>query len=402
MKNALLNIVIIAVALLIGLSIAEGGLRVAYPVSHDYTHFVWPPRFTKEFHPAAGVMRGVEGVSRFTVNRAGVRGNEFSDDDQYRILAFGGSVTECLFLDDTETWPRLIQDRLSAKVGGKVWVGNVGMSGLSSRDHLLQVPPLLDQYPAIGAILVMAGVNDMLFRLATGDSYDPNYINTPAGVEHHLAKAFHRIIKTDPGKAPEWYESMALWALYDRYRAAQEAKEKAAAKNEGDDTVRVMRQDEAGNAYVRARELRGAATKIYTLPDLTTALGEFEQNMRTIANDATKRGVAVIFVTHPTLWSKDITDEGRAQLWLGGDGDIMSRNVTRYYAAEVLGEAMDRYNQTLMRVCREADAAFCIDVAASMEKNIDYFYDGVHLSEAGARVVADRVVAAMAERMDRL
>jgi hypothetical protein len=124
------------------------------------TYYVWPPRLHQELHPSPRIMPGVSGASRFAVSSLGLRGDEISPDRDVRILALGGSTTECLYLDQLEAWPRLLQERL----GPRVWVGNAGKSGLHTRHHRLQAETLLDQLPRMAAVIVLTGVNDLSAR----------------------------------------------------------------------------------------------------------------------------------------------------------------------------------------------------------------------------------------------
>jgi hypothetical protein len=86
---------------------AEIGPRLVFPPSGKY--YPWLPNLHRIFRPDPNIMPGVQGESNFIVNSQGVRGDEFSPDDDYRILAIGGSTTECLYLDQTEAWPYLVQ-----------------------------------------------------------------------------------------------------------------------------------------------------------------------------------------------------------------------------------------------------------------------------------------------------
>ena len=84
--------------------------------------------------------------SCFVINRDGMRRNPLPDTGFYKILTIGGSTTECLYLDETEAWPRILQQLLG---GEQVWVGNIGKSGLNTKHHIIQVEHLIHQYPGI-------------------------------------------------------------------------------------------------------------------------------------------------------------------------------------------------------------------------------------------------------------
>ena len=91
----------LAELLLRALEGSRGGIR---------TH-VWPPGLHQTFTVPAGVMPGVSAPTRFSINRDGIRGDPLGNH-ALRILAVGGSTTECLYLDDQKAWPALLQRRL--------------------------------------------------------------------------------------------------------------------------------------------------------------------------------------------------------------------------------------------------------------------------------------------------
>lgn len=103
----------------------------------------------------------MSGPGGLTIDSEGIRGAPLPERQKaYRILCVGGSTTECLYLDDRETWPALLQDRLTA-VGRAVWVGNVGISGYATTEHLAfleRFEPLAD----MDCVVVMAGFNDLV------------------------------------------------------------------------------------------------------------------------------------------------------------------------------------------------------------------------------------------------
>jgi hypothetical protein len=73
----------------------------------------------------------------FTTNELGMRGPAVREKEgAYRILAIGGSTTECFSLDDANTWPAVLGTLLSQDGGRRFWVQNVGLSGHASTDHL--------------------------------------------------------------------------------------------------------------------------------------------------------------------------------------------------------------------------------------------------------------------------
>jgi lysophospholipase L1-like esterase len=339
--------------------------------------FVWPPNLRHEFRPSPEIMPGVSGLSRFEINEHGLRGDGLSEDQDVRLLALGGSTTECLFLDGPESWPRLLQDHLSAaRQGPKIWVGNAGKSGLNTWHHRVHAEKLLAQYPRIDAVLVLAGVNDLSQRLALDRAY------APPPPDKVLDEAFEQ--KPLRFMDGPFYKRTALWQGLKKIDRR--------LRTEG------TAQDATGRVYVTWRRHRQDAKAVREeLPDLGPALAEYEDNLRAIAETAARHEARVVFLTQPALWREDLPEDLQRLLWMGGVGQFQKEAGHEYYSAGALASAMAAYNRTLLEVCREIPGALCVDLAASLPRDTAAFYDDVHFNEAGsrrvARVVADHLLA---------
>ena len=316
-------------------------------------------------------MPGVSGASRFTTNALGLRGEEWSPDDSYRILTIGGSTTESLYLDDREAWPRLLQDRLNAgRAGSGVWVGNAGKSGLSSRHHVVQVMRLLEQHP-VDALVVLVGVNDLHYRLSRDTAFQP--------IDQEPKSEFRRIYLTAysiwPARPARFWEPVAVQRRWARAHQRLERPEH-------------VTQDDAGRNYVRWRRHRRAASALRgELPDLGPALLEYARNLHTIVDLAERHAARVVLATQPVMWHAELGPEERALLWLGGVGPFQSEPGHEYYTVEALADGMARYNAVLLEVCA-ARGLDCADLAAALPRDPSVFYDDCHLNEGGARQVA--------------
>jgi hypothetical protein len=131
----------------------------------------------------------------------------------------------------------------------------------------------------------------------------------------------------------------------------------------------------------QAKEIRNE------LPDLASALGEYTRNIHHIIDMAQEKGVRVILVTQPTMWKSNLPKTLEDLLWLGGVGNFMNESGKDYYSSEALQEGIDRYNNTLLEICRER-ALECVDLSSMLEKDITVFYDDVHFNESGAQMVS--------------
>jgi lysophospholipase L1-like esterase len=372
-RRILRRLVPLVLGAVLALALAELLLRALAPRTGGF--YVWPPGLERTFRPSPGVMPGVAGESRFRINSIGLRGAEPSADADPRILCVGGSTTECLYLDQAEAWPAVVEQRL----GGRAWVANAGASGRLTRDHVVQLERLLPLLPGLDRAVLLVGVNDLMLALGQGEAYDPRGLDAPGAREEALRRAFE-VLPRSFGRE-RFPRSTELWRLIvPRLRARLD---------------RGQVQDEAGSVYTTWRAHRAGASRwIDALPDLGPALVEYRRNLTLLAEECSRHGVRLLALTQPCLWSERTPPQHEALLWMGGVGDYQKTPGAPYYTSRALAEGMERYNAELRAVCAELDVD-CLDLAALLPRDTSVFYDDVHFNEAGARLVAEHVAAAL-------
>jgi lysophospholipase L1-like esterase len=375
-REVALSALLILFGTLIALALGELFLELFVPEKTRF--YVWPPNLRYTFQISSEVLPGVtEGESHFISNSEGIRGPEFSGErgSEYRILAVGGSTTECLFLDQSKAWPYLLGENLSKTADGrKVWVGNIGRSGLNTRDHILEMKYLLPYYD-VDVLVFLIGVNDLGLLLEQGDEYDPIYLSEE---EHVWRQLKHAFLVIPPGALPDrpFYEKTRLFRLASSL-AAQEQEEE--------------NQADAWKFYVFGRKNRQEGQIIEQLPSLASALDEYERNIREIVSLGEQQGLRMVFATQPTLWKADITTEEESLLWQGWARRPRKRPGDPYYSVEALASGMAAYNERLLRLCMKYGLE-CVDLARELPKDLTIFYDDGHYNENGARETA-RVLA---------
>lgn len=370
---------LLLVSLAVGLVVAEVVLRIALPSPDGY--YVYPPGLDRSFQPDEELMPGVHGVSHFRVSADGLRASERDADDALRLLAVGGSTTQCLYLDQWEAWPGLLQERLGEATGRPVWVGNAGKAGRRLAEHILQVEMLARQLPDLDGIILLVGANDVNQRLAADHDVPPFDPEDEAQRHELLGRAFDLF-----PRSYDWFPPgrTALAALRDRVQQ----------------TLRIrrawrQRQDHTGENYQAWREMRASASRIRTeLPDLDGALGTYRTELETIRRIARRAGIPVLFVTQPAIYRPDLPPELERLLWMGWVGVRGSEDGDEYYSVAAMARAYDLYNDALRRFCREREAD-CLDLAPLLPKDTRSFYDDLHFNEAGA----DRVAEAIREHL---
>lgn len=376
------GLLLLAVSIGVALLVAEFILRSVYPYSHLEGYYIWPPHLHRVFQPVAELMPGVSGDSRFIVNGQGVRGDEMSPSNTYRILAIGGSTTECLYLDQAETWPYLLQRNLNESLPGQsVWVGNAGVSGRTTRHHVVAVRHLSFKQAGIDAVIMMPGINDLSIRLSQGDQYDPDYMNRPGAEKEMIDRTFAPSMETLAGEP--FYKRTALVGALRPLREMMYS--------------RLQREDTSGRVYALRRQYRQAASEIRDeMPDLTSALAEYSANINTIIDEAKAKPIRLIFLTQPTMWRADLSQRERDLLWFGGVGDFQKQPGMPYYSVEALAEGMSAYNTALIGICG-ARGIECIDLASTLPKDTTVLYDDAHFNESGAAQVAAAIAGYLLE-----
>ncbi len=345
-------------------------LRLAWERTDSYR--VWTPHLETHFRPQPDAMPGIEGLSVFRINALGFRGAERPSSPDLSILAIGGSTTECLYLDQSETWPELLDGLLEAKLGAEVWVANAGVSGRNLRDHLVQLEHLMAQAPAFDVVLMLFGLNDFMLRLARDDAFDPHFMDHPDAEQRLLARAFVEVPLERDHVA--WFKRTALFRLLRATRLHL-----APGNTE---------QDSAGATYATWRANRTNAKAWRTvLPDLGEALAEYRRNLVRAAECIEAAGARCVFATQPAIWSDPLPDGFDARLWMGWVGESQNVPGLEYYTVAALRKGLDRYNRITREVAQER-GAHLIDLAQAMDGDPRWFYDDVHLTEAGARHTA--------------
>lgn len=355
---------------LFGLMLFEGFVRVAWRPAPPAA--LWPPGAQWVFQPASwGVP--VSGTTRFSINEIGLRGPVLPRRGKpYEIIAVGGSTTACWFLDDSKEWPHLVMEGLNSRQKKlPVWVANAGVPGHNSVHHLA-VLKTLPVFKQVDMVVILIGVNDLTASLAFEGASSQTQLE-------QSAEEFREYMLR--GAQSERY----LHPTYKRlrlYQLAQQAK------------VNLLNRFERAGTGAREteRELwqrQRAEGKIVSLPDLHVGLEEYRERMQQLSQQCRVLSVRCLFLTQPVLWRSGLSPAEERSLWLGYVGPWKARN--RFLAAADLELAMNAYNRILLDVCKH-DGLECFDLASVIPKDGSVFYDDAHYTEAGARLIADRLL----------
>jgi lysophospholipase L1-like esterase len=366
--NALPRFLVLALSSATALAAVELGLRARGPAP---AFRVWTPGLEATLEPRPEILGGVSGPTRFRVSSLGFRADERPADAELSILALGGSATECLYLDQDEAWPALLQEDLETRLRRRVWIANAGRSGRTTRDHALQARHLLAQPPRFERILVLTGVNDLCAWLALGQ--------VPAGPAE-LARAFD-VLPRDEVPGP-WWRRTAVFEL------ARELRSRLGDAH--------LAQDPDGGIYTTWRaHRRSAGAWLDELPDPHAALAGYRAGLSDLLASCAGHGSELVLVTQPAMWTADLAPEREALLWMGGVGEYQESPGCAYYTAGALARGLALFNAALEAFAREHDLAL-LDLARALAGDPGCFYDDVHFNEEGARRVARFLAEALA------
>lgn len=350
---------------LLTLGVAEAGLRLLSP---EKPGSIWEPGAHVVHGSNPPGLPGVYAAATFTANAQGLRGPAWPRDKGiYKIITVGGSTTECFVLDDTKEWPHLLMESLNARQKDHpVWVGNAGISGQTTEHHLLLLRNLAILSQA-NMLSILIGIND----LQAAWSFDGSSTQGPLQED---AEDFLR--KTGIAGAPPFPRYKRL-RIYKLVRSAI-----------GTFSPFAVRENTEGPGWFDRRRMRRAAGPQIPAPDISTGLQEYGARIREIARECRLRGLRCLFLTQPSVWREDLSPAEQKLLWFGWVGPIHTPR--GFVSITDAARGMEAFNSVLREACAQLNLE-CFDLAAQVPKNSSLFYDEVHLTESGARIVAAKL-----------
>jgi len=316
-------------------------------------------------------------TTRFIVNREGERGDEVprSREGLYRVLVAGGSQPEGYFLDQDTTWPgalhRLLETpaALSRLGASKVHVGCVARSGVGSEGLDLIFSRLLPQYPRLQLIIILVGVTDVMRWIEQG---------TPDALAPVTVGDVFRCHPDGPfGWTPRRL-AMTELALRGRRRF-----------------LRPIDVDhDAGGWMGRARTMRANAPMVLdSIRDPRPMLDHFDRHFRRLLSRAKAHADRVIVIRQP-WFNRKYSAEEATLMWHGGVGHAWREQVRTYYAFETFDGVMRALDARAAAVASASDVDQ-LDLMPVLEQSARTYYDAFHLTDAGARQVAEAVMASI-------
>lgn len=339
---------LIAVSSFLSIVILEFLVRLISPPNMFSPFLPLRPHNKMELHVN---LSGVSSFAHNTTNQWGLRGDEppVNWDDFFTVVVIGGSTAQCYYLDDHKTWPYALQGKLKSMFP-KTWVGNGGISGHSTRAHILFVREAISKIKP-KAVILMVGINDLWYSM----NDNAQRLGNPA--ERTGWKYF---VLGNSRLA----QVLFLWKiiLFDN----------------------VVVLERSANANFVPAPLVQEMELPNDLRLLLPSLEEYRKNIHTIIADLKTMNVRPIFLTQPLLF--DNSEQWKAVVgWEYSVGGKKGKLSAATYA-----KLLDIFNQEVIRVCR-TDSAEVFDLAAEIPHSGEFFYDAMHFNEKGANLVAEKI-----------
>ncbi|MCK5133085.1 MAG: SGNH/GDSL hydrolase family protein [Candidatus Sabulitectum sp.] len=354
-KLLLERILLLGISTFVGLLAVEVFVRILSPSSVFSASLEFIPHQNLTINVD---LPGMSPIITHTTNSMGFRGEEppADWDSWLTIVTLGGSTTHCYYIDDLKTWPHLLQENLRG-IQSETWVGNAGFCGHSTRAHIILMQEvILNVMPDMVVLLV--GTNDVVYSTRV----DPE----GEGVGTEKSTLGYKFVA-----------SSRLLQLLNTWLKGSFGE------------VHILTENLPPYIHI---PLDGPEMELPDdIRDLCTSLDEYNRNIREIIRLGRESGTRIIFMTQPALWE---------------DSDYWRGIQESYYwdvtedcklSAATVWRMLDIFNFELISIC-SSEGILCLDLASVVPHSPEYFYDGMHLNEAGAQLVSNLLADFMIEQ----
>lgn len=267
-------------------------------------------------------------------------------EESIDIIFFGGSTTECFFVDEDKRYPYLVGKTLEKELGERVSVRNAGLMGKHSMksnfDLMVRGTRLKPQ-----VVVLMHNINDLVQLLYVNGYYD--------GPLTRRLIADHNAGKNERGWVYKTAYSIKEWVFPNIYRVISEGLRKE--PNSFDEW-----EGWRANQDIRAISLKE----------------QFVKSLLTFISIAKSNGFEVVLMTQ--FNRMDVDDEFIVgNYYLNAQYGIPHDLFFDYYHL---------FNNAI-RETAEKENVLLIDLANHVPSSSEYLYDAVHLNTNGSILTAE-------------
>lgn len=296
-----------------------------------------------------------------STNSLGFRGPEPSESTELSVVMVGGSTTFCPMNSDQDHWPALVGKQLTQDFQN-LWWNNAGMNGHSTRGHLqLMERFIVPLKPDIVVFLV--GINDTPVQRTTNDRRNEKQSKGLKSVLRNLL-----------------YKSEIVNTISNLSRSRQ-------AVNDG--LIRSLNFDfKRRNLKEMSQEEREAF-----LTSREEIARGFLERMESLIDICKKNSIEPVLITQPTVLGPSIDPSTGIDL-----GKLEYAGIN----GELLWDYLNGLiNQKTRDLAEKYDVPL-IDLAESMEKDSQYYWDFHHYSVEGNKRVASLIYPELQKEVERI
>jgi len=283
------------------------------------------------------------------INSHGFLGKEIlmpKPENELRIFALGGSTTEC---NRQAGWTEELEKLLSGiseKKRARVY--NLGVAGWST-------------------------IHSMINYLFYARDFEPDII-----IFYHAWNDFYRSFYNQNNRiSSEFYDDYAhyiegkvYWKQFFPYSRRHSL------------AIGPIKQFLAPFWYSDFLVSKLTPAEDFDMPSLKV----FKRNLQ-IAIDLFKRdGRVVIFITQPTLYKPEMTEEEEGVCWTNKTF-FVSKDREHYASSKFLFEGAGEFNEAIREAAQKNDIIL-IDFAEKLPPTLEFFLDDLHLTPEGNRILA--------------
>lgn len=341
------NLLAVLIGTVVALLIVEIVLRVFHPIPFRVQHGKIILPANQKIVRKNTVSPKLEPVIYYSRNSIGLRGEEMPPDPEnwIKIIAIGGSTTECSYNSDSLTWPEVLKRELREKIQPKIWVNNAGLDGTTTyghmillRDHIVQMHP--------DYVLFLVGINDT----EKDDDHGFDLYHSDSFNKRNIKEVFRSLLKKT--------ETGALIENLYRYRIAY---------NKGL-VHRQVDYSKQGELFLSFDTIMKHVTA--QAPYLTA----YKQRILALDSVCKANHIKAIFLTQPSLFGS-FTDPTTGLdftriVTTGGRNSVLEKNI------------LELYNDVLRNLHKEGKI-ITIDMAGAMPKDSKFYYDFTHYTSRG-------------------
>lgn len=313
----------------------------------------YPPNADYSVVPTEAIMREVDTLEkkeyrlRSDSNGFIIGPTDLTADDPYTdIIFFGGSTTECFFVDEDKRFPYLTGRLLSEQIGRRVSVKNAGLMGKRSMQSYLDfLVRGTQQSPKM--VVMMHNVNDLVQLLYVG-----GYFDGPASRRMIVAQEQPEQRRNIIVRIASRFKNMIFPNIY---RVV---------------TEQILSEPETVD------EWEGWRSDIDVEFDLL--MEEFQKSLSLFVTLAKVNDIDVVLMTQFNRFNLD-DDFIIENYYRNAVEGIPHENFFEYYHA---------FNEVIRNVA-EREGIMLIDLANEIPSTNEYLYDAVHLNTRGSILAAE-------------